>query len=123
MTSPADAKAPADAKTDSGDSGKKKKRKNWLPLESNPDLMNKAIWQGGVSPMFRFTEVLGVDPDLLAMVPSVRTLCCLFCLLFGVVNAHTAPACVRCALLLSHQRGVRETSRRRSRQDRQRRPG
>lgn len=49
---------------------KKKKRKNWMPLESNPELMNKFLHKLGVSPMFRFVEVLGVDPDLLAMVPS-----------------------------------------------------
>jgi len=48
----------------------KKKRKNWLPLESNPVLMTKYIAGLGVSSMFGFNEVMGVDPDLLAVVPQ-----------------------------------------------------
>jgi len=47
-----------------------KSRKNWLPLESDPDLMNKYIWRLGVSRSFEFVEILGVDKDLLSMVPQ-----------------------------------------------------
>lgn len=47
-----------------------KKSKRWLPLESNPELMNKYIYTLGVGPSVTFTEIYGVDPDLLAMVPS-----------------------------------------------------
>lgn len=46
------------------------KRKNWLPLESNPDLLNKYIHALGVPDRVLFHEVYGVDEGLLAMVPQ-----------------------------------------------------
>lgn len=46
------------------------KRKNWLPLESNPGLMSKYITKLGVDDKFTFHEVLGVDSMLLSMVPT-----------------------------------------------------
>jgi len=52
------------------DKRRKKKRKNWLPLESNPELMDKYVHSLGVSKKFCFHEVLGVDEMLLGMVPQ-----------------------------------------------------
>jgi len=46
------------------------KRKNWLPLESNPELMSKYITKLGVDDKFTFHEVLGCDEMLLSMVPQ-----------------------------------------------------
>jgi len=44
--------------------------KNWLPLESNPELMNNYISKLGVDPKHQFHEIWGVDASLLAMVPQ-----------------------------------------------------
>jgi ubiquitin carboxyl-terminal hydrolase L3 len=44
--------------------------KNWLPLESNPKLMNDYITTLGVKGNYEFTDIYGVDPDMLAMVPQ-----------------------------------------------------
>ena len=52
----------------------------WVPLESNPDVMNKLISALGVENM-QFTDVYGLDPELLDMVPSP---CCSLILLFPV---------------------------------------
>lgn len=46
------------------------KSKRWLPLESDPDLMNNYIHSLGVPEKFSFHEVLGFDEMLLSMVPS-----------------------------------------------------
>eukprot|EP00741_Cyanophora_paradoxa_P003538 tig00000711_g3436.t1 len=47
------------------------KEKVWLPLESNPEVMNKFLKQLGVTTdAYSFTDILGTDPDLLAMVPQ-----------------------------------------------------
>merc|ERR1711931_300654 len=40
----------------------------WLPLESNPEVMNKYIHRLGVPSSCSFTDVFGFDPELLAMV-------------------------------------------------------
>eukprot|EP00051_Salpingoeca_urceolata_P027291 m.480843 g.480843 ORF g.480843 m.480843 type:complete len:229 (-) comp21969_c0_seq1:33-719(-) len=42
----------------------------WLPLESNPDVMNKLVAQMGVTGEFCFQDVWGLDTELLAMVPQ-----------------------------------------------------
>jgi len=43
----------------------------WLPLESNPDVLNKYIQTLGVpSEKWQFVDVYGIDPDLLLMVPQ-----------------------------------------------------
>lgn len=42
----------------------------WLPLESNPDVMNKFLANVGVSSDWQIVDVLGLDDDLLAMVPQ-----------------------------------------------------
>jgi len=55
----------------------KRRRKHWLPLESNPDLMNEYIWRLGVRSKFQFHEIM--HPDLLDMVPQpVYAVLCLF---------------------------------------------
>lgn len=57
----------AAAKAAEGGSGE---GKQWLPLESNPDLMNKYCTKlGAQMGPYEFTDVLGVDEGLLAMVP------------------------------------------------------
>jgi len=42
----------------------------WLPLESNPEVMNKFLSLVGVSPLARVHDVFGLDPELLAIVPQ-----------------------------------------------------
>jgi len=55
----------------------KRRRKHWLPLESNPELMNEYIWKLGVSPKFQFHEIL--SSELLDTVPQpVYAVLCLF---------------------------------------------
>ena len=41
-----------------------------MPLESNPDALNKFIHTLGVSNNVQFCDVYGLDPDLLCMVPQ-----------------------------------------------------
>ncbi|KAI6657397.1 Ubiquitin carboxyl-terminal hydrolase isozyme L3 [Oopsacas minuta] len=56
----------------------------WVPLESNPEVMNKFIDVLGVENM-QFTDVYGLDPELLGMVPSP---CCSLILLFPVTEKY-----------------------------------
>ncbi|KAL9541177.1 hypothetical protein MBANPS3_009266 [Mucor bainieri] len=37
----------------------------WVPLEANPEIIHKA----GVDPKYNYVDVLGFDPELLAMLP------------------------------------------------------
>eukprot|EP01006_Ploeotia_vitrea_P023219 TRINITY_DN55663_c0_g1_i1.p2 TRINITY_DN55663_c0_g1~~TRINITY_DN55663_c0_g1_i1.p2 ORF type:complete len:258 (+),score=151.39 TRINITY_DN55663_c0_g1_i1:31-774(+) len=46
------------------------KKKRWLPLESNPGLMNKYMYGLGASKKWAFSDVWGVDEALLGMVPQ-----------------------------------------------------
>ncbi|WAQ99429.1 UCHL-like protein, partial [Mya arenaria] len=48
-------------------SGDKKQR--WVPLESNPDVLNKYIHNLGVPKDWEFVDVYGLDAELLMMVP------------------------------------------------------
>eukprot|EP00747_Dinoflagellata_sp_TGD_P182610 gnl/TRDRNA2_/TRDRNA2_36922_c0_seq1.p1 gnl/TRDRNA2_/TRDRNA2_36922_c0~~gnl/TRDRNA2_/TRDRNA2_36922_c0_seq1.p1 ORF type:complete len:252 (+),score=32.23 gnl/TRDRNA2_/TRDRNA2_36922_c0_seq1:44-799(+) len=41
----------------------------WLPLESNPDLLNEVGAEWGMPKNFRFHEVLGLESELLDLVP------------------------------------------------------
>lgn len=47
----------------------KKGGKDWMPLESNPRLMNAYCWRLGMPKKFSFCDVYGVDEALLSMVP------------------------------------------------------
>ncbi|XP_073252388.1 ubiquitin carboxyl-terminal hydrolase isozyme L3-like isoform X2 [Porites lutea] len=42
----------------------------WLPLESNPDVMNKFVNNLGLKPSWSFVDVFGLDPELLAIIPQ-----------------------------------------------------
>ncbi|XP_062534657.1 ubiquitin carboxyl-terminal hydrolase-like [Armigeres subalbatus] len=42
----------------------------WLPLESNPDVLNKYLEKLGVSPLWNIVDIYGTDEDLLAFVPQ-----------------------------------------------------
>ena len=50
-----------------------KKCVNWLPLESNPSILNKFVHGTGLSQNWEFVDVYGLDPDLLSMVPQPCT--------------------------------------------------
>lgn len=46
-------------------------KKKWVPLESNPDVMNQFIWGLGVAENeVEFSDVYGFDEELLEMVPK-----------------------------------------------------
>jgi len=56
-----------------------KKQVRWLPLESNPEVLTKFLRKGGVPEPWNMTDVFGLDPDLLGMVPQpVKALVLLF---------------------------------------------
>eukprot|EP00455_Lapot_gusevi_P012231 TRINITY_DN1574_c0_g1_i1.p1 TRINITY_DN1574_c0_g1~~TRINITY_DN1574_c0_g1_i1.p1 ORF type:complete len:252 (-),score=129.91 TRINITY_DN1574_c0_g1_i1:78-803(-) len=55
---------------DEGKAGEGRKDKLWLPLESNPDLMNNYVRGLGMNGNFQFHDVYGTDPELLGMVPQ-----------------------------------------------------
>lgn len=39
----------------------------WLPIESNPEVMNKFLHEAGLSKKWAIADVFGLDPELLAM--------------------------------------------------------
>ena len=49
----------------------------WLPLESNPDLLNEVGAKWGMPANFSFHEILSTSPDLLALVPQPVEACIL----------------------------------------------
>lgn len=42
----------------------------WLPLESNPEVMNKYLYNLGMPEKYQLVDVYGLDPDLLATIPQ-----------------------------------------------------
>ncbi|CAI2171977.1 16334_t:CDS:2 [Funneliformis geosporum] len=46
----------------------REKKSRWLPLESNPQVMNDYIYKLGVSRAWAYTDVWGLDSDLLSMI-------------------------------------------------------
>lgn len=42
----------------------------WLPLESNPEVLNKYLGKLGVSPLWNIIDIYGMDDELLAFVPT-----------------------------------------------------
>eukprot|EP00316_Scyphosphaera_apsteinii_P009319 CAMPEP_0119312262 /NCGR_PEP_ID=MMETSP1333-20130426/25688_1 /TAXON_ID=418940 /ORGANISM="Scyphosphaera apsteinii, Strain RCC1455" /LENGTH=239 /DNA_ID=CAMNT_0007316857 /DNA_START=42 /DNA_END=761 /DNA_ORIENTATION=+ len=52
---------------------------SWLPLESNPEVLNPFVQRLGLPDGWGFTDVFGVDPDLLMMIPQP---CVALCLLY-----------------------------------------
>ncbi|KAI8047755.1 hypothetical protein BDF21DRAFT_433884 [Thamnidium elegans] len=48
----------------------KQPKLRWLPLESNPDVLNKIIHENGVDSEWSFTDVLGFDNESLSLIPK-----------------------------------------------------
>lgn len=42
----------------------------WLPIESNPEVLNKYLGKLGVSPLWNIVDIYGMDDEVLAFVPS-----------------------------------------------------
>ena len=47
-----------------------KKAERWLPIESNPEVMNSFLQKLGVPKEWEINDVFGLDPELLLMLPQ-----------------------------------------------------
>ena len=47
-----------------------KKAERWLPIESNPEVMNSFLRKLGVPADWEINDVFGLDPELLLMLPQ-----------------------------------------------------
>nr|ACO11305.1 Ubiquitin carboxyl-terminal hydrolase isozyme L3 [Caligus rogercresseyi] len=54
----------------SDDKGDSKVPQRWLPIECNPDTMNKFLYQCGMPKSWGVSDVFGLDEPLLAMLPK-----------------------------------------------------
>ena len=43
-------------------------RQKWIPIESNPELMNKFLWNVGVPKEWQIVDVIGLDEELLPFI-------------------------------------------------------
>eukprot|EP00076_Gallus_gallus_P039986 XP_025005524.1 ubiquitin carboxyl-terminal hydrolase isozyme L1 isoform X1 [Gallus gallus] len=57
----------------------------WQPMEINPEMLNKVLSRLGVSPGWRFVDVLGFEEEALGAVPSPA---CALLLLFPLTEQH-----------------------------------
>ena len=57
----------------------------WLPIESNPEVMNSFLTKLGVPPDWEMCDVFGLDPELLLMLPQP---CLALMLLFPVTEKY-----------------------------------
>ena len=57
----------------------------WLPIESNPEVMNSFLTKLGVPSDWEICDVFGLDPDLLMMIPQP---CLALMLLFPVTEKY-----------------------------------
>ncbi|CAG8672585.1 5013_t:CDS:2 [Cetraspora pellucida] len=62
-----------------------KKKLKWIPLESNPEVMNNYVHKLGLSPLWAYTDVFGLEEELLLMIPQPIKA---FLLLFPISEAH-----------------------------------
>ena len=56
---------------DSGEGSDENSRKRWPALESNPEVLSNFLYGVGVPTTYSFTDVYGLDEEMLAMVPQV----------------------------------------------------
>lgn len=57
----------------------------WKPMEINPEMLNKVLSKLGVKTDWHFVDVLGLEDDAIARVP---TPCCALMLLFPLTQQH-----------------------------------
>lgn len=48
----------------------KMQKVHWVPLESNPEVLNAFAYKVGLPKTWGFTDIFGLDPELLMMVPQ-----------------------------------------------------
>ncbi|CAI5516266.1 unnamed protein product [Closterium sp. Naga37s-1] len=66
----ADSTPPADVAPGGGSGAEETRSKKWLPLESNPEVMNDFVRKVGFPPTAGFHDMFGLNANLLAIVPQ-----------------------------------------------------